>query len=106
MTTESQHVAQEHKPYSTVVHTEDDAVSPVLAESLAAFRRDLPELLKTARGKWVAHHGQQQIGIARKAATLYRRCFRQGLRDHEFLVSHISPEIPDNDITWSGDRFA
>ena len=103
MTTESQHVAQEHQSYGTVVHPNDDAVSPVLAQSLAAFRRDLPELLKTARGKWVAHHGPQQVGIARTAATLYQRCFRQGLKDHQFLVSHISPEIPDDEITWSGD---
>ena len=103
MTTESRRAAQEREPYGTVPHLDDDAVSPVLAESLAAFRRDLPGLLKTARGKWVAHHGQQQIGISRTAATLYQRCFRPGLRDHEFLVSYISPEIPDNEITWSGD---
>ena len=45
----------------------------MLAESLAAFRRDLPELLKTQRGKWVAHRGPQQIGIARTAATLHQQ---------------------------------
>jgi hypothetical protein len=103
MTTESPHVAQEDKPYGGVVNLDDDPVAPVLGESLEAFRRDLPELLKTHRGKWVAHRGQQQIGIAQTAATLYQHCFRRGLKDHEFLVSHISPEIPDNEITWSGD---
>jgi hypothetical protein len=103
MTTESPHVAAEDKPHGGVVKLDDDPVAPVLAESLEAFRRDLPELLKTQRGKWVAHHGSQQIGIARTAAALYQRCFRQGLKEHEFLVSHISPEIPDHEITWSAD---
>lgn len=103
MTIESQPVAQEDNTYDAAANLDDDPVAPVLAESLAAFRRDLPELLKTQRGKWVAHRGPQQIGIARTAATLYQHCFRQGLQDHQFLVSHISPEIPDDEITWSGD---
>jgi len=103
MSTESPHVTQDGTRFGGVVNLDDDPVAPVLAESLEAFRRDLPGLLKTHRGQWVAHHGQQQIGIARTAATLYQDCFRQGLKDHEFLVSHISPEIPDNEITWSGD---
>jgi hypothetical protein len=82
----------------------DDAVGPMIAESFEAFRRELPELLTRHRGKWVAHHGQQRIGIARTAAVLYEQCFRRGLNDDEFLVSHISPEIRDEEMTWSGDH--
>lgn len=101
MTMEAPHIAQEDTRGGEAVNLDDDPVAPTLAESLEAFRRDLPGLLKTHRGEWVAYHGQQQIGIARTAATLYQDCFRRGLEDHEFLVSHISPEIPDNEITWS-----
>ncbi len=32
----------------------DEPVPPMLARSLEAFRRDLPRLLETDYGKWVA----------------------------------------------------
>lgn len=82
---------------------DDDCVSPLIGRSLEAYRRDLPDLLKAHPGKWVAHHGEKQIGIARTAGALYQKFFRRGLKDDEFLVSHISPAIPDDEITWSGE---
>lgn len=80
-----------------------DAVPPMLARSLEAYRRDLPRLLRTHRGKWVAHHGDEIVGIARTAGVLYKKCFGRDLKDDEFLVSCISAEIPDDEITWSPD---
>ncbi|HEX5271221.1 MAG TPA: hypothetical protein VFW33_12060, partial [Gemmataceae bacterium] len=39
---------------------------PLFRRSQEAFWRDLPELLKSrrTRGKWVAYHGDERIGIA------------------------------------------
>lgn len=81
----------------------DDSVPTTLSLSLETFRRELPTLLTTHRGQWVAHRGTECAGLAKTAAALYQQCFRRGLKDDEFLVSHISPEIPDDEITWSSD---
>src|SRR5262249_17934234 len=41
-------------------------IPPGLMRSQQAFWRDLPELLKDrrTRGKWVAYHGDEQVGVA------------------------------------------
>jgi hypothetical protein len=80
---------------------DDDPVAPMIARSLEAFRRDLPQLLKTHRGRWVAYHGDQQIGFARNGNALFEKCFRRGLKADEFLVRLVLEEIADEDITWS-----
>jgi len=82
-------------------HDSNDPVPPMLAQSLRAYFRDLPELLKTHRGKWVAHHGDEIVGFGRTERALYDKCFRLGLKEDEFLVSRIAPEIAAEEITWS-----
>jgi len=83
------------------VHADDDPVSPTLARSLDAFRRDLPALLKTHYGRWVAYHGDEQLGFGKTQTELARKCLARGLKLDEFLVCSIEPEIADEDITWS-----
>ena len=78
-----------------------DPVSPLLAQSLQAFRRDLPRLLETHHGRWVAYHGDEQLGFSRTQTELYEKGFARGLKPDEFLVCSIEPEIPDDEITWS-----
>ncbi|MBW3538826.1 MAG: hypothetical protein KY476_01010 [Planctomycetes bacterium] len=69
---------------------------PMITKSIAAFRRDLPELLKTHRGQWVAYHGDERIGFGRSKTDLYEACFRGGLSRDDFVVaeSKKAPSIP------------
>ncbi|HPM81004.1 MAG TPA: hypothetical protein PLF81_09905 [Candidatus Anammoximicrobium sp.] len=43
----------------------------MIARSQAAFRRDLPELLKTHYWQWVAYHGDDRICFGRTQFELY-----------------------------------
>lgn len=78
-----------------------DPVAPMLTRSLEAFRRDLPRLLETHYGKWVAYRGDERLGLGRTQTELYQQGFARGLKADEFLVCSIEPEIPDEEITWS-----
>lgn len=78
-----------------------DPVAPMLIRSLEAFRRDLPRLLETHYGKWVAYRGDERLGLGRTQTELYQQGFARGLKADEFLVCSIEPEIPDEEITWS-----
>lgn len=70
----------------------DDPVPPMIQRSLAAYRRDLEELLATHYRQWVAYHGDVRIGIAHTQTELVEACLRRGLRRDEFLVCGIQPE--------------
>jgi hypothetical protein len=70
-------------------------VAPIIARSQAAFRRDLPELMKTHYRQWVAYHGDVRVGFARNSFDLYDECFRRGLKRSEFVVRSVEPEIPE-----------
>jgi hypothetical protein len=60
--------------------------SPVLTQSMNAFYRNLPELLKKHCGKWVAYHGDELMGIASSETALYQMCLRRGLKEDQFMV--------------------
>src|SRR5262249_14129870 len=70
-------------------------VSPVTEQSQAAFRRDLPELMKTHYRWWVAYHGDERIGFGRTQFDCYEECYRRGLKRGQFVVRSIEPEMPD-----------
>jgi hypothetical protein len=65
-----------------------------IRRSQDAFFRDLPELLKdeTLRGKRIAYHGDERIGIAPRAEPLIRECSRRGLSDDQYDVFIIEPQ--------------
>ncbi len=42
----------------------------MIQKSIDAFRRDLPELLRTHPGQWVAYHGDERIGFGRTETEL------------------------------------
>ena len=73
----------------------DVLIPPLVAQSQAAFRRDLPELLKKRHAQWVAYHGDECIGFGRSQIELYQQCVRRGLKDDDFVVWGITPEWPD-----------
>jgi hypothetical protein len=59
-----------------------------------AFFRDLPELIKDRdlRGKWVAYHGDERIGVALDDEPLIRECISRGLNADEYIVDIIEPK--------------
>ena len=64
---------------------------PAIRKSIEAFRRDLPELLKSYPGKWVAYHGDERVGIGKTETELYQRCFARGLTRDDFIVGFTEP---------------
>ena len=78
-----------------------------IRRSQDAFFRDLPELLKdeTLRGKWIAYHGDERIGIAPGMKPLIQECLRRGLADDQydlFVIEPKSREIEKVDLPFSG----
>jgi hypothetical protein len=72
-------------------------IPPLIQRAQAAFRRDLPELMKTHEGQWVAYHGDQRMGFARSKPKLVQECLRRGIPDDEFVVRGVGPEMPEDD---------
>jgi hypothetical protein len=84
----------------------DSEIPPLIRTSQEAFRRELPQLLKSKKRfrQWVAYHGDECLGFAATDTDLYEECFRRGLQEHEFVVRCIVPEVPENlDATPSFD---
>ncbi len=78
-----------------------------IKRSQAAFFRDLPDLLKDRRlkGKYIAYHGSERIGIAEDDETLIRACLRRGLSrdEYDILVIEAQPAEPeeiDGPTSW------
>jgi hypothetical protein len=73
---------------------------PMIQKSIDAFRRDLPELLQTHPGKWVAYHGDERVGFGKTQTELYQRCFARGLTRDDFIVGFTEPGAfdPDEEI--------
>ncbi len=70
----------------------DALVPPIIRQALAAYRRDLEQLLRERPGQWVAYHGDRRLGFARTITQLYEECQRQGYAPEQFLVRCIEPE--------------
>jgi hypothetical protein len=75
---------------------------PLIAQGRETFRRHLPELLKTHRGRWAAYSGDRRLGISRSDLDLYDQCFRSGLKRTEFVILRIDPDgfidVPEFEI--------
>jgi hypothetical protein len=69
----------------------DSEPLPMIQKSIDAFRRELPELLRTHPGRWVAYHGDQRVGFGKTQTELYQRCFAQGLTRDDFIVGFTEP---------------
>ena len=69
----------------------------------AAFQRDLPQLIKNHRRRWVAYHGDRRVAIGSSKRQLFQQCRHQDLPPEEFVVRLIEPEMPE-EIDWNGSR--
>jgi hypothetical protein len=78
-------------------------IPPGIRRSQEALRRDLPQLLedRRLRGRWIAYHGDERIGIARDDTTLLRECIRRGLADDQYYIGMITPSelVEEEEIT-------
>ena len=65
--------------------------------SARAFRTDLPELLQTDPGLWVAYANGKRLRVAPTQTELYRYCLTElGLQHEEFIVACILPDSSGN----------
>jgi hypothetical protein len=71
----------------------NETFPPIILQARAAWRRDLPTLLKSHPGKWVAYHGSRQVGIRSCKTDLFQQCLRAGVDRGQFLVLRIEPEL-------------
>ena len=84
-------------PLESLLHTEP---LPMIQNSIAAIRRDLPKLLKQHRGSWVAYRGDERIGFGKTQTGLYEECLRRGLTRDDFVVCGVEEGVfdPDEEI--------
>ena len=83
---------------TTKTNPGDEIIIPDgIRKSQEAFFRDLPELLRDRRlrGRYIAYHGDEQIGIARDDEPLIRECIRRGLKREEYDILIIEPQSPE-----------
>lgn len=80
----------------------DPRVPPLWRRGEWAFRRDLPELLKKHKGKYVAYNGDRRIGIERSERKLHDLCTKQGLIWYEYVVGLIDPAGGLHEPIWEG----
>ncbi len=66
--------------------------SPILDAGGDAFFRDLPELLKTHPGWWVAYYGNERIAMARTHQEIYRLCEGRDIDWSVLLIGCIESE--------------
>jgi hypothetical protein len=72
-------------------------------KSVAAFRRDLPELLRVAEGKWVLYVRGQRVRIADESTELYAYCMEElRLNEDEYVVCYIHGGEYEGAVEMSG----
>jgi len=64
-----------------------------IARSVAAFRRDLPQLLGEHPGEWVAYHHNERVELGSSGRVLYRHCLERGISQDDFVVRRIVPDV-------------
>ena len=91
---------QEELPASLAAHY--DRLDKLVQRAHGTFMRELPELLKSHRGQWVAYHGDQRLGFNRDDVKLIKEWHARGVPQGELGIFLVVPDIPDDDIEWFG----
>jgi len=63
--------------------------------SYETYLADLPALLQSDAGRWVAYGEDGQIGISDSEIDLYDKCREMGLSDDTYYVGCIDPMFAD-----------
>jgi len=69
-------------------------ILPIIKLANATYRRELPDLLKTHYGKWVAYHGDRRLGFGKDKLKLLYEWLNRGIPDEELLVRGVVPDLP------------
>lgn len=71
-------------------------MKPEIRAAIAAFRRDLPELLTTHAGQWAAYSPTGRIALGESKTELYQASLGHGHARDAFIVFRIEPETSDD----------
>ncbi len=74
-----------------VASLEASMVPPLIEAEQAAFRRDLPRLLDSHHGEWVAYYRGELFDSGPSMVDLYLKCLGRGIPADEFVVRHVDP---------------
>ena len=91
-------------PATVRVTLEETGTSPAIkpnADLQAAERLylcDLPELLQSKPGRWVAYSSQGVIAEGDDELSVFQLCYARGLRRGHFLVARVEPDLPAAEI--------
>jgi hypothetical protein len=78
---------------------------PIIVQDVEALRRDLPELLKTYSGQWVAYHGGRRLGFHPTSKTaLYRQFEHEVPWDELYVIGLDRALLDDPTFQTSGPR--
>jgi hypothetical protein len=69
-------------------------VDPMIKRGQAAFRVELPALLKTHYRLWVAYHGDRRLGFGHSSVKLLHEWLNRGIPNEELLVRCVQPDMP------------
>lgn len=65
-----------------------------------AFKRDLPDLLKTNPGEWAVYHGPERIAVAKDPVSIRMEISRQKIPVGELFCEQIMTEVPIIHLRW------
>ena len=92
---------QTELPESVAAHY--DRLDKLIQRAHGTFIRELPELLKSHPGQWVADHGDQRLGFSRDDMKLYKQWYDRGVPRGELGVFRAScPIIRKRTLFTSG----
>src|SRR3990172_1522943 len=74
------------------------APNPDLQAAEQLYLRDLPEMLQSKPGRWVAYTPQGLLADGDDELAVFRSCDERGLRRGHFLVSRVEPDLPTAEI--------
>jgi hypothetical protein len=72
-----------------ISHGDRSAKIELLGEQ--QFLRDLPALLESHSGEWVAYHATTLVGFAPTGYAAHKLCREKGIPDDEFVVHCVEP---------------
>ncbi len=78
----------------------DTEVRKIREEGLRQFQQDLPGLLSTCAGLWVAYHGPHRVGQGKTKTRLLQECRAREFPFEELFVAMVQPEMPPAAATW------
>ena len=67
-------------------------ICPILTLAGETFERELSELLRHSRNKWVAYHGARRVGITRTSTEAFQLCEAQGIHPYQVAIWCIEPQ--------------